>query len=113
MNFSYKGYVRYLRKQHVHVQKIHAATFAGIISLTFFAAVLYLEYGYWDVKYERAAEAEKLSKQDSTVLKESPTESLARLIAEGKTRFTEAVSTLEPLRGGGTTFDRSQENRAQ
>ena len=106
MKVSLKGYIRYLRKQHMHIQRVHAAVLAGIICFVLGSAILYAQYGFWHTTYVRGEDAVENSK-DSTVLTESPFETLSRLIKEGKGRFSGVTDTLKPFTGGQITFDRN------
>ena len=104
MKLSFKSYIRYLRKQHVHVQRVHATIFAGVVCLLVGSAILYAEYGYWHTTYIRQ---EEIAQEDSTVLTESPLATLSRLLKEGKERFLGVTSTLKPVLENQGTFDRN------
>lgn len=100
MKLSLKGYIRYLRRQHVHVQRIHAAVFAGIICALVASAILYSQYGFWHEEFDRSA---LVTDENRYIGKVSPLERLSQLIGEGKTRL-HSISTSED------TFERKPES---
>jgi len=109
MKFSIKTYIRHVRRQKPHIQQLHAALFAGTITLILALLILYLEYGYWHTSYNRSYHASSTN-NDETVLTETPSQTIARLWGEGKDRLIGIQSSFHPLTGGGTTFDRSATN---
>ena len=103
MKLSFKSYVRYLRKQRVHIQHIHALTFSGIICFLLGVIILYYQYGFWHAEYVRE---EKVKKEDTTVLTESPVDAFSQLVKEGSKRFSETMSSFTPFMESETAFDR-------
>jgi hypothetical protein len=107
MKLSFKGYIRYLRRQHVHIQRIHAGFFAGAICAVLASFILYSQYGFWHASYSREEELVKQDLQDKTIRMESPFQSLSRLVEEGKLRFSGVTETLKPFMESEVTFDRN------
>lgn len=104
MKLSLRSYIRHVRKQGEHVQRFHAIIFAGTITLLLAALILYAQYGFWHTVYDSK---EVVIREEEPVAFGSPLETFSRLLAEGKTRFREALRTTSPLTGEGETFDRS------
>lgn len=104
MKFSLKGYIRYVRKQHVHVQRLHALFFAGGICLLLGIAILYTGYGYWHEEYSKDQQL-YLEKQNENnyIGAVSPLERMAELFKEGKDRLSNITSSF----GGGSTYQRN------
>lgn len=111
MKFSLKSYVRHVRKQNPHIQRVHAVVFAGTITALLGAAILYTQYGFWHNSYERSDE--KIVQETVQAEVGSPAEIFGRLFAESKVRFKHAISSIDPLTGEGETFDRNAQNLAR
>lgn len=101
--FSYKNYVRYLRRQSLYVQEIHALVFAASITLVVAGCILYYDYGFWHDVYVRTEGMDVVTvdtvKQEALLSDESPGEMISGFFSEAKTRFgslgKEGVSLLQ------------------
>jgi len=78
---SYKGYVRHLRKQSVHVQHLHAFVFAAVITGITAFLILYYDYGLFHDVYV---------KEEAIVVEEkrSVGETFSNFFGEAKRRFS-------------------------
>jgi hypothetical protein len=95
MKLSWAGYVRYLRKQSVHVQHMHGLVFAGVITGVLVSFVLYTQYGFFHEQYTR--EETPLVAATSTI-PQSPTGVLESFIMEGSARLRAVfTSTSSPF----------------
>jgi hypothetical protein len=90
---SYKGYVRYLRKQSIYMQQLHALVFAATITGVTAFLILYYDYGFFhDVYIQKSASAE-----EQTADIPSPMEAFTSFLSEAKGRF-------ESIGQGGSGF---------
>ena len=81
---SYKGYVRYLRKQSIHIQQLHAVVFASIITGMTAFLILYYDYGFFHDVY---VQKDDTITSDLVEQAPSPTDTFSGFISEAKTRF--------------------------
>lgn len=81
-----RHYIRYIRKQSVHIQHVHAFGFAGVITSLIAAFILYTEYGFWHETY-RSDDA--LEVVQGSVSGESESRSWGEFLSEAKARFNE------------------------
>lgn len=99
MKLSWAGYVRYLRKQSVHVQHMHGLVFAGVITGVLVSFVLYTQYGFFHEQYTR--EETSLVTATSTIphtIPQSPSGVLESFILEGSARLRAVfTSTSSPF----------------
>lgn len=89
MRWTIQHYIHFLRRQHVHIQHIHALVFAGVITSILAFLVLYFEYGFFHEKYSKQQVVfdEKIKEKANEKI-ESPTEMIFNLFKEGKERFS-------------------------
>lgn len=87
-NFTYRGYVRHLRRQNIHVQQLHALIFAGAITALMAFLILYYDYGYFHDVYVQK-DAEVVVEKVATVPAPSPVQTISSFFSEAKTRFGE------------------------
>ena len=86
-NFTYRGYVRHLRRQDIRIQQLHALVFAGAITGLLAFLILYYDYGYFhDVYVQKEVEIVEIKTSE---LAPSPTETISSFFSEAKTRFGE------------------------
>lgn len=82
---SYKGYVLYLRKQNIHIQRLHAIVFASVITGMTAFLILYYDYGFFhDVYVQKDADMQVITGADVS----SQTDTLAGFFSEAKKRFS-------------------------
>lgn len=83
--FSYRGYVRHLRRQNIHIQRLHALVFASIITGMTAFLILYYDYGFFhDVYVQKNNDIEVVQ----TASAPSPTETFSSFMSEAKKRFS-------------------------
>ena len=101
MRWTIQHYIRFLRRQHVHLQHLHAFIFAGAITMTVAFFFLYFEYGFFHESYDKQQVAleEKVSEKI-----ESPTSMLSNLFNEGKERFSNMSTTSFDFLKGKETY---------
>lgn len=78
-----------MRRQNRHVQHVHAALFAGLLTALIAALILHTEYGFWHERYV----AEEIVAKQEVLDAPSPSESLSRFLSEAKERFGAIGST--------------------
>lgn len=100
-NFTFRQYVRYIRRQNKHVQHVHAFAFAGIITSLLAGVILYTDYGFW---HERYVAEDALMVEEQAFDPESPGESLGRFFAEVKSRFGSIKDPGTPFLEGRETY---------
>jgi hypothetical protein len=93
-NFTYRHYVRYLRKLPTHMQHVHAFVIAGTITGLIAAFILYTDYGFWHEKYQRDDAA-----TDAAV--DVPSRSMTETLSDF---FGEASSRLSKVKQSGSGF---------
>lgn len=84
MRFSYKAYVKYLRRQSVYMQQLHALVFASVITFMVAFLILYYDYGYFHDIYVQKDDTIEVVQTEKAP---SPTEALSGFITEAKSRF--------------------------
>ena len=90
MKLSWAGYVRYLRRQSVHVQHMHGLVFAGVITGVLVSFVLYTQYGFFHEETPLVAA--------TSTIPQSPTGVLESFIMEGSARLRAVfTSTSSPF----------------
>lgn len=64
---------------------MHAAFFAGSITVILASLILYYDYGFWHEQYSRGDFGD--TSASSTVITETPMESFGRFLGEAKARL--------------------------
>ena len=96
-NWSLKGYIKYLRKQNKHIQRVHAVLFAGIITAFIAFFILYTDYGFWHERYNRQDDVVATTTPD---VPESPSEAISHFFSEARFRFSSIGSSTASLLEG-------------
>lgn len=102
-HFTIRHYIRYMRRQGKHVQHVHAAVFAGVITALIAGFILYTDYGFWHETYIREDEAGKA--QEPVTLSGS----LERFMSDAKTKFSSIGSSSANLLEGKETYKKEGE----
>ncbi len=97
MHWTIKKYIKYLRRQHIHIQEMHAFVFAISITAVISFFVLYTQYGFWHPRYDRLqdnfTDTNNTNTDTNTIANqeqkpEAPGEMLSRFFGEAKTKFS-------------------------
>lgn len=98
---SYRGYVRHLRRQNIHIQRLHALVFASVITGMTAFLILYYDYGFFhDVYVQKNNDLESVE----TVSAPSPTETFSTFMSEAKKRFSGMGESSADLLEGKETY---------
>lgn len=98
---SYKGYVRHLRRQSVHVQRLHALVFASLLTGTVAFVILYYDYGFFHDVYVKK---DTSALTDETASAPSPAKTFSELFQEAKMRFSDIGKDSAGLLYGTETY---------
>ncbi len=97
--FSYKGYVRHLRRQNIHIQRLHAVVFASVITGMTAFLILYYDYGFFHDVY-----VQKNTDTEVTESAPSPTDTFSNLMTEARKRFGSIGASGADLLEGTDTY---------
>lgn len=86
--FTYRGYVRHLRRQDIRIQQLHAIVFAGAITGLLAFLILYYDYGYFHDVYVQP-DVNSVIVEKTSEPAPSPMETISSFFSEAKTRFSE------------------------
>ena len=86
MKWTVQGYVRFLRRSHVHLQHVHAFVFAFAITIALASLILYYGYGFWHQKYDKEQVLVEQKIQNEKI--ESPTDMFSSFVKEAKDRVS-------------------------
>lgn len=100
-----KNYIKYMRRQGKHIQRMHAFIFAGTITFSIAAVVLYYDYGFWHDRYSRNEGS--LTVTSTTTMHETPSEALSRFFGEAKNQFTTIKKPSVSIFEGKETYSKS------
>lgn len=92
MKLSFRSYVRHLRRQHVHVQHIHALVWASLVTGICAYLIFHFDYGLWQ---SRANESELHEVAVSSEMK-SPIDVVRDIILNSKERFFSGIDGVVP-----------------
>jgi hypothetical protein len=110
-------YIRHLRKQSVHNQRVHAFSISGVITVIITVLWLHFHYGFWspvdDTVYEEAQayEVRPLTKVDGTTTEaqlNSPSEVFTNFFTEVKRRIDEISFDFSSVISDKETFERKE-----
>lgn len=99
-----KKYFRYLQRQPHYVHKIHAAFFAGIITIAIAGVWLYYEYGFWNDHYVIEGGVTQVSEVKNNI-SESPLDILKNIYNESVLRAKLINVSPKTLMESSTTID--------
>ncbi len=100
-------YIRFLRKQHSSIQHAHAFLFAFTITMFVVVAVLYYEYGFFRMTYNRGDVVKEETVTENKNEMESPFTAFTNI-------FKEAGNMIKEINNGATTtpvFDKNTSNK--
>ncbi len=104
MKLSLKGYLRFLRRQHVNIQHAHAFFFAFVITMFVAISILYFDYGFFRTKYDKSIVIleEKIEEEQL----ESPGEAMGNFFKEAKDRISNIKDESKNFMSGKEEFSR-------
>lgn len=96
--FSISHYVKYMKRQSVHIQHVHAIAFAGIITALLTGVILYTDYGFWHETYVAEDVTQMVADTDNDRV------SWGSFFTEAKVRFSQIGSQGVNLLEGKETY---------
>jgi hypothetical protein len=104
---SLKAYIRYLRKQPIHIQHVHTLILSSAVTFLVAVAILYFDYGFWHEKYNRKDDLiVDSSLFSSTSTLKSPNEVLSNFWDEAKRRMSDIGTSSARLLEGKEEYTR-------
>lgn len=96
-HFTFRYYIKYMRKQSKHVQHLHAIFFAGLITAAIAFVLMYTEYGFWHETYR----ADNL---DTSSEEQEESMSFSSFLQEAANRFHSIGSSSSTFLEGKETY---------
>lgn len=108
---SIRHYLGVLKRQPAHMQHVFALLFAGIITGTLAALILYVDYGFWHERYVREEVVTEANPTDVSESK-SPLQLFGAFLEDAKVRISEIKNETKDAFDGVEVYN-SAEAEAQ
>lgn len=103
------SYIRHLRRQSVHNQRIHAFSISGVITIIITVLWLHFYYGFWSsVDQEVYVDNQSYEVRELTDGSSSPTKVLGNFFDEAKRRMNEVSFDFSSIISDKETFERGE-----
>jgi hypothetical protein len=100
---SLANYIEFLRRQSVHIQRIYAALFAGVITCLLGLLILYFEYDLWHETYSRNEDSVQVVTPE-TVSAHSPQDMMSEFFKEAGQKLNAIDLSKPDILNGKETY---------
>jgi len=110
---SIHHYISVAKQQPAHIQRVYAATFAGIVTGLVAVAILYFDYGFWHERYSRTEQLTTSSVLTKTVDEDmvtvqSPGEMIGDFFKEASTKLQTIKVTRPDMLEGKEVYTKEE-----